>query len=116
LIGSVPLAIVAGMTEDPGGIQWTPTFVAVLLALSVFGSALVYVIWMSALTEVPLNKANAFSFLVPIFGLTMGVVFYGETLGISKVIGISLAIIGVFLVTRKGSVREAGARLSPSTS
>jgi len=41
LIGSVPLAIVAGMTEDPGAIQWTFTFVAILLALSVFGSALV---------------------------------------------------------------------------
>lgn len=116
LIGSVPLAIIAGMTEDPGAIQWTFTFVAVLLALSVFGSALVYVVWMSALTEVPLNKANAFSFLVPIFGLTMGVVFYGETLGISKVIGISLAVIGVLLVTRKGSVREADAHLSPSAS
>lgn len=116
LIGSVPLAIIAGMTEDPGAIQWTFTFVAVLLALSVFGSALVYVIWMSALTEVPLNKANAFSFLVPIFGLTMGVAFYSETLGISKVIGISLAIIGMLLVTRKGSVREADGHLSPSIS
>ena len=116
LIGSVPLAIIAGMTEDLGAIQWTSTFIAVLLALSVFGSALVYVIWMSALTVVPLNKANAFSFLVPIFGLTMGVLFYGETLGVSKIIGISLAIIGVLLVTRKGSVREADANLSQSTS
>jgi len=107
LIGSVPLAIAAGMTEDPGAIQWTFTFVAILLALAVFGSALVYVIWMSALTEVPLNKANAFSFLVPIFGLAMGVAFYGETLGISTIAGILLAIVGVVLVTRKGSVREA---------
>tara|TARA_R110002094_G_scaffold150449_2_gene138903 strand:- start:81 stop:998 length:918 start_codon:yes stop_codon:yes gene_type:complete len=115
LIGSVPLAITAAMTEDPGAIQWTFTFVAVLLALAVFGSALVYVIWMSVLAEVPLNKANAFSFLVPIFGLTMGVVFYGETLGISKIVGIALAIIGVLLVTRRGSVREADVALSASS-
>ena len=40
-IGSVPLAIAAGMTEEPGAIQWTFTFVAILLAPSVFGSALV---------------------------------------------------------------------------
>ena len=111
LIGSVPLAIVAGLTEDPGAIQWTYTFVTVLVALSVFGSALVYVIWMSALTEFPLNKANAFSFLVPIFGLAMGVAFYGETLGVSTIIGILLAIAGVVLVTRRGSVREAAPRL-----
>mgnify|MGYP003624530676 FL=1 len=106
LIGSVPLAVAAGMTEDPGAIQWSFTFIAILLALALFGSALVYVLWMSVLAEVPLNQANAFSFLVPIFGLTMGVLFYGETLGLLKLAGISLAIIGVVLVTRKGVVQE----------
>jgi len=43
---------------------------------------------MSALTEVALNKANAFGFLVPIFGLAMGVAIYGETLGLSTITGI----------------------------
>lgn len=102
LIGSVPLAVIAGLTEDPTAIQWSFTFVTVLLTLALFGSALVYVLWMSVLTEVPLNQANAFSFLVPIFGLTMGVLFYNETLGLLKLAGIALAIIGVVLVTRKG--------------
>ncbi|WP_246040508.1 EamA family transporter [Roseovarius arcticus] len=73
LIGSVPLAVLAGMTEDPAAIQWSFTFVVVLLTLALLGSALVYVLWMSVLTEVPLNQANAFSFLAPIFGLIIGV-------------------------------------------
>lgn len=102
LIGSIPLAIIAGMTEDPSLIQWSVTFITILLTLAVFGSALVYVLWMSVLTEVTLNQANAFSFLVPIFGLTMGVVFYGETLGLLKLVGVILAIMGVMLVMRKG--------------
>ncbi|KAA2312216.1 DMT family transporter [Pseudooceanicola sediminis] len=108
LIGSVPLAIIAGMTEDPFAIQWCFTFIFVLLALALFGSALVYVLWMSVLTVVPLNQANAFSFLVPIFGLTMGVLFYGEAIGWLKMTGIFLAIIGVVLVTRNGATRDSG--------
>lgn len=108
LIGSVPLAIIAGMTEEPGAIQWSPTFFVVLLTLAVFGSALVYVLWISVLAETPLNKANAFSFLVPVFGLTIGVLLYGEVLNPLKFLGISLAIIGVALVTQRGAAQESG--------
>jgi|TARA_R110000787_G_scaffold20596_8_gene61323 drug/metabolite transporter (DMT)-like permease len=115
LIGSIPLAIIAGMTEDPSLIQWSLPFVIILLTLAVFGSALVYVLWMSVLTEVALNQANAFSFLVPIFGLTMGVLFYDESLGILKLIGVVLAIIGVMLVVRKGVVQEQSAPLPQSS-
>jgi drug/metabolite transporter (DMT)-like permease len=113
LIGSVPLAIAASMTEDPGTIQWSYTFIAILLALALFGSALVYVLWMSVLATVPLNQANAFSFLVPVFGLTMGMLFFGETLGILKLIGISLAILGVVLVVGRGTARKHGPQPPP---
>jgi len=109
LIGSIPLALAAGIMENPAEIQWSFTFIAVLLTLAVFGSALVYILWMSVLRDVPLNQANAFSFLIPVFGLTTGVVFYGETLGLLKVLGILLAVVGVVLVTRKGAAQEANA-------
>lgn len=105
LIGSVPLAIVAGIFEEPAAINWSLTFIAALLTLALFGSALVYVLWMSVLTQVPLNRANAFSFLVPVFGLTIGVVAYGETLGALKLAGVLLVVIGVVLVTR-GSAKQ----------
>ncbi|MFV2033641.1 MAG: DMT family transporter [Halocynthiibacter sp.] len=114
LIGSVPLAVAAGFTEDPSTIEWTFTFIWVLLALSLFGSALVYWLWVSILQEVALNRANAFSFLVPVFGLAMGALIYGESLGLQDLIGIVLAIVGVGLVTRKGSMPPSESML-PAT-
>lgn len=109
LIGSIPLALGAWATEDPASIEWSITFVFALLSLSLFGTALVYWLWFSVLEKVPLNRANAFSFLVPIFGLTMGVLFYGETLGWSQLAGIALTILGVALVMRHGTrLRAAG--------
>jgi len=102
LIGSVPLAIAAVLTEDPATIQWSFNFILALIVLAVFGSALVYVVWMSVLSDVPLSKANAFSFLVPVFGLTIGMLFYGETVGWPEMAGIVIALIGVMMVTQKG--------------
>jgi len=103
LIGSIPLALAAWTMEEPAAIRWSSTFVGALLALSLFGSALVYWLWFSVLEKAPLNRANAFSFLIPIFGLTMGALFYGETLGWSQLAGIALAVFGVSLVTRHGT-------------
>lgn len=102
LIGAVPLAIASAITEDVTAIQWSFAFIAILITLSLFGSALVYVVWLSVLSEVALSKANAFSFLVPVFGLTIGALFYNETLSITTLAGIGLALLGVGLVTRKG--------------
>lgn len=105
LIGSIPLAIAAYMIEDPAEIQWSLTFIITLSVLSLLGTAFVYWLWYTILAKVPLNRANAFSFLVPIFGLAMGVMFYDESLTWPQYSGIILTIIGVTLVTRHGMVQ-----------
>ncbi|MEX2644586.1 MAG: DMT family transporter [Acetobacterales bacterium] len=109
LIGSIPLVLIAWSTEEPATVHWSFTFVGVLLALSLFGTALVYWLWFSVLEKTPLNRANAFSFLIPIFGLTIGALFFDETLGWSQLIGTALAVLGVTLVTRNGTRSAAGA-------
>ncbi|MEO1169464.1 MAG: DMT family transporter [Pseudomonadota bacterium] len=106
LIGSIPLIFVAWVTEDPAIIQWSLPFVGSLLALGLIGTALVYWLWFSILENTNLNHANAFSFLIPSFGLAMGVLIYGEALGWIELIGIALAILGVSLVVRYGTARN----------
>jgi drug/metabolite transporter (DMT)-like permease len=103
LVGGVPLAFSAWVLEDPGNIIWSPLFVLVLVSLSIFGSALVYWLWFSILEKVPLNRANAFGFLIPIFGLSIGVLFYGESVGWLEVGGIGLTLLGIVLVNRTSS-------------
>lgn len=110
LIGSLPLVIAAWSLEDPTSIQWSFTFVGALIVLSLFGSALVYWLWFSILQKAQLNRANAFSFLIPIFGLTMGALFFDEPLGWPQLVGIALAILGVGLVTRHGTRSETSSR------
>ena len=102
LIGSLPLALGAWIMEDPTTIQWSFTFIGTLVGLSLFGTALVYWLWFSVLEKTSLNRANAFSFLVPVFGLTIGALFYCETLGWHQFSGIAFTFLGVGLIARRG--------------
>jgi drug/metabolite transporter (DMT)-like permease len=101
LIGTVPLAVAAYALEDPASVVWSFRFVVILGALSLFGTSLAYWLWSSILEKTELNRANAFSFLVPIFGLAMGIQFYDESLDWPEVIGVVLTLIGIALVNGK---------------
>ncbi len=107
LIGSGPLLALALFSEDVTSINWTASFISVLLILSLLGTALVYWLWISVLETTPLNQANAFSFLIPIFGLTLGLLFFGEELSWPQMFGISLTLAGIVLVTRFGTLAAA---------
>jgi drug/metabolite transporter (DMT)-like permease len=111
LIGSFSLFVGAWATEDPWSIVWSPSFVLILASLSFLGTALVYWMWISILEKSPLNRANAFSFLIPIFGLSLGAMFFGETLGWPEVIGIGLTLLGIGLVNGKRHAIVIGSRV-----
>ena len=103
LIGAVPLAFLALLTEDQGRIDWSPVFIASLLGLAIPGTALAFWLWQYTLGKIELSKANVFSFLVPVFGLTIGAAFFGERLTPLIIMGTAIATAGVWLTTIKSS-------------
>jgi len=98
LIGSIPLALLASLTEDPTQVKWSLEFLTILVFVSLPGTALAYWLWSSVLQKTQLSRANAFSFLVPIFGLIMGWLLFSETLNSYQFAGILLTLLGVGLV------------------
>ena len=100
VIGSIPLAVIAVATEDPTAVRWTVEFLGSLIGLSLAGSALAYWIWCKVLKSVELSRANAFTFLVPLFGLGMGVGFYREQLPAVAIAGIALTLLGIYQVAK----------------
>lgn len=100
LIGTIPLVVISALTETPSDVTWSWTFVLILLGLAIPGTAIAYWLWLSVLETLPLNRANAYSFLVPIFGLTVGIAFYAEVLTVAIAVGASITLLGVVLVNR----------------
>lgn len=108
LIGAAPLALLSALTEDMSVLSWSIEFGLVLAVLAVFGSALGFWLWFAALERVDLNRANAFTFLVPIFGLMLGAAFFGERLVAIQAVGVILVLTGIALVQRdSGSAARA---------
>ena len=59
--------------------------------------------WFTLLGCASLSLVNAFTFLTPLIGFALGVALFGERLGVSAAIGLSVAGIGVLFVERGGS-------------
>ncbi|MFQ5468602.1 MAG: DMT family transporter, partial [Kiloniellaceae bacterium] len=108
LIGALPLLVFAWAFEQPQNIVWSDRFLFALIGLSLPGTALVYWLWFSILERAPLNRANAFSFLIPIFGLSMGIMFHDENMGWWEAGGIVLTLLGILLVNRNIRLRATG--------
>lgn len=106
IFGSLCLVAIALMTEDVMAINWSWSFLVSLVGLALPGTALAYWLWYRILGDVALNRANAFSFLVPVFGLTMGVIFYQESFEGLTATGVGLTIVGIVLVNWRKPATE----------
>lgn len=100
LIGAVVLAVLAGWLERPWRVAWDGLFLASLAGLALAGTALTTLWWYRLLGRVPLNRLNTFTFLTPVFGLSLGVAFFGERLGLTEALGVVLILYAVRLVAR----------------
>lgn len=78
--------------------KWSAEFLVPLVVLSILGTSLAFWLWFTALRKVELNRANAFTFLVPLFGLAIGAGFFGEQLGWIQAAGAALVVTGVVFV------------------
>ncbi len=99
VLGSIALLIIAFFTEDVTAITWSGAFIISLFGLALPGTALAYWLWSRVLENTELNHANAFSFLVPIFGLAIGL-FYDEQIGMFAAAGIVTTVLGIVLVNQ----------------
>ena len=93
VIGGAALALLAAAVEGAPAIEWTPRFVVALGFLAVVGTAAAFVAWFTETQRAPLGAVAAWTFLVPVFGLGLGVVLLGERptgwtlLGVAIVLG-----------------------------
>ena len=100
-VGSLLLPAVAiapyGITLIPP--VWPPAMVLFsLLGLAIFCSAIAYLLYFRLIRDVGPTKAITTTFLVPVFGVFWGAIFFGESLNAGALVGGVLVLIGVALV------------------
>jgi len=100
LVGSVPLALMVIVVDESVAISWNISFIISLITLSVFGTAVPFVLWVKLLKQADLSQLNAFTFLTPIFGILLGMTFFGEIFHAAIFGGTALSLLGIYLVSR----------------
>ncbi len=100
LLGGAFLALWAGVAEGTPHIRWDLRFVAVLGFLGVLGTAVVYVVWFHEARRCPLYRLAAWTFVIPVFGLLLSVIFEGERPSAWTASGIAIVLGSLWLVLR----------------
>jgi O-acetylserine/cysteine efflux transporter len=97
ILGSLPLFALALYFEAPLRVHWGFDFIAILLYLVIFATALTTSIWFRLLQLHPASELAPYLLLTPIFGLGIAFFILQETLTISEVIGVAFILLGLSL-------------------
>jgi drug/metabolite transporter (DMT)-like permease len=79
----------------------TPLVIVCVLALGVVCSAVAYILYFRLVTDIGPAGALTVTYLIPIFGVTWGALFLGETISLWMLGGGALVLLGTYLVLRR---------------
>ncbi|UZJ25999.1 DMT family transporter [Rhodococcus antarcticus] len=108
LVGGLVLAGAALAVEGPPDISWTPRFVLVLSFLGLVATAATTLAWFVEAQRSALSSLTMWMFLIPVFGLLLGMVVLGERPGPWTGVGIALVLVAMLLALTQQPVPGAG--------
>lgn len=108
LAGSLVLSVAAAAVEGRPDISWTPRFVAVLAFLGLIVTAATTLAWFVETQRCPLTALTPWMFLVPVFGLVIGVAVLRERPGLWTIAGIALVLVSMHWALRQHGAAGPG--------
>ena len=97
IAGSLPLLAGSYFFESDSIITWSGFFIGLVIFLGLIGTALTEIIWFWLLQKYDASRLSLYLFLIPVFGLLIAFIAFGETLKIFEVIGIIIVISAIGL-------------------
>ena len=86
------------------GLHWGSVGIGAWAAIgysAVFATAFAFAAWQRGIKRVGANRVLVYQYLITITGIASGIIFFGETLGINKIAGGVVILIGVYLARRQ---------------
>ena len=68
---------------------------------AIFATAFAFAGWQRGISRIGANRVLVYQYLITVVGVASGIVFFGETLGIEKIVGGAVILIGVSLARRQ---------------
>src|SRR5438309_3444301 len=107
IFGTAPLLILGfAIDGNPARFHWTTTAIFCLFYLAIIGSALTFLLLYWLLPRLTIAQLQSISLITPPGAVMLGWLMGGETFPISSLLGAGLVLTGVWMIFRKGEVRE----------
>ncbi len=68
---------------------------------AVFATSFAFAAWQTGVSRIGANRVLVYQYLITITGVASGVVVFGEVLGIEKLVGGAVILVGVYLARRQ---------------
>lgn len=107
-IGGVILLILAFMLEDPLSTKWTADNFLNELGLSLLSTASGFVFFYYLLNNMGALFASTVFYLMPVFGMLSGIVFLGDKIVHTQIVGIGVVLLGIYLIDREKFRKKRG--------
>jgi drug/metabolite transporter (DMT)-like permease len=86
------------------GLGWGDVGTGVWAAVgysAVFATAFAFVGWQRGISRIGANRTLVYQYLITFVGVASGIVFFRETLGVEKIVGGAVILLGVYLARRQ---------------
>jgi drug/metabolite transporter (DMT)-like permease len=87
-----------------GDVEWESLGLgpwAALVYSAVLATAFAFAAWQRGISRIGANRVLVYQYLITLTGVTSGIIFFGENLGIEKIVGGAVILIGVYLARRQ---------------
>ncbi len=99
LFFSIPILFIVSLIFEP---KWVYKIDLSILASLFYQSVIIafisYFVWFKLIHGYSVSRLSVFTFFTPVFGVLFGILFLGEELTVSLMIGLPLVSIGIFFV------------------
>ena len=68
---------------------------------AVFATAFAFAAWQGGISRIGANRVLVYQYLITLTGVASGIVFFGERLGMSQIVGGAVILLGVYLARRQ---------------
>ncbi len=109
LIGGIVLLAVGTGTESWSAIHWSPSFVAILLFISVFVIAGGWLVYFTLLNNGEASTVGSYTFAIPVLSNVFSIFMLGEMVTMTLFAGLLLIAVGIGLVNKKRKLGDVQA-------
>jgi drug/metabolite transporter (DMT)-like permease len=105
IILSVPILVLLSLPQGLS-LEWRSVGVGPWAAIgyaALFATAFSFSAWQTGIRRIGANRVLVYQYLVTVTGIASGIVFFEEVLGIEKIVGGTVILLGVYLARRQSA-------------